>query len=204
MKRSSGHARAEIRRRYAIAWVEYIDLSPDFGPVYPDHAVVAAVTAASSSLWISLRHFEPVHPTLSSIVENSRFPFACELHFNSDSPLSMRHPCRSTLLSLVLTMSPLLCPDFAHWSARDISISMARWYYDTLWVFIQKISSCCQKIATNAILTYVLLNDVKLMMINAMTCEIANPYRVSFIFFSSNIFFYYISTCAHGKVLLKI
>jgi len=83
---TSGHARTEIRRRYAIAWVEYIDLSrfpstpitPSLPPLPPPPP--PPPRRLSEFLLVTS------NPTLSSIVENPRFPPA--LYFNSDSPLS--------------------------------------------------------------------------------------------------------------------
>jgi len=81
-KRSSGHARAEIRRRYAIAWVEYIDLSRPRPPRshrrrrHYRRLVVSLNFSSSLRTQLCLRLWK-------TLVSRSR-----ELHFNSDSPLS--------------------------------------------------------------------------------------------------------------------
>lgn len=82
MRRSSGHARTEIRRRYAIAWVEYIDLSRPRPP--QSHRC----RRPSEFLLVTSN----AHLTLSSIVETLP-PRLRALYFNSDSPPSAFRSC---------------------------------------------------------------------------------------------------------------
>lgn len=111
-KRSSGHARAEIRRRYAIAWVEYIDLSRPHPPRsrrrrrrYRHRLTVVSLNFSSS--------LRTAHPTLSSIVENPRFPPARSC---TSIPIHLdRRPARATFVRSVIVPGiddvALLCPD---------------------------------------------------------------------------------------------
>lgn len=86
-KRSSGHVRAEIRRRYAIAWVEYIDLSRP--PLRPPPITLSSPPLPPSPLWISPRHFEPDAPGSVFDCGKSSFPARAKLHVNDSPPI---HP----------------------------------------------------------------------------------------------------------------
>lgn len=88
MKRSSGHARTEIRRRYAIAWVEYIDLSRSRPPRSHRHR---RCYRRLTSLWISPR-FEP-RIQLCLRLWKTLVSRPHKLYFNFDSPLSASRSC---------------------------------------------------------------------------------------------------------------
>lgn len=184
---SSGHARAEIRRRYAIAWVEYIDLSRSRPPRSHRrsrrHRYHHCRRRASSSLWISPRHFEPrIQLCLrlwKILVSRPCGPYL-KLRFTSIAVPFARHPC-GALLSPVLTMSPLLCPDFERIDPRGIYPYPRLWPVDDIMPRDEPsyrrnfFSSTCRRKISVAAAT---LTHVLHVMASAMICEIANSYRV--------------------------
>lgn len=176
-KRSSGHARAEIRRRYAIAWVEYIDLSrPPSTPITP-----SSPPSPSPSLWISPRHFEPrtqLCLRLWKILVSRPREAVLQLRFTSIGVPFARHSC-GALLSLVLTMSPCYARTaLIHVGYISISISTlaaCRWYYAAWRALVppEFLLASRWKTPRNATLTYY----------NARWFEIANRTSTSYTMF---------------------
>lgn len=110
--RSSG----DFERRYAIAWVEYIDLSR---PPRPPRSRRRRL--APSSPWISPRSTRAPEVCLR-LWKIPRFPPARGC---TSTPIHLyRRPVRATFVRSIIVPGiddvALLCPDSVHWSTRDI------------------------------------------------------------------------------------
>lgn len=178
MKRSSGHARTEIRRRYAIAWVEYIDLSRPRPPRSHRHR---RCYCHLTSPWIS-PHFEP-RIRLCLRLWKTLVSRPCELYFNFDSPLSASRSCD--------IRAEHYCPWY--WRCRPCYTQTSRMIHEgyihihacDLSMILCRMMNLCTGISS-----YLSLKDIGKCYTHvsqARWCKIANPYRAFYISCSFNI-----------------
>lgn len=163
-RRSSGHARAEIRRRYAIAWAEYIDLSRrpprSHRRLFPSLSLPLSFYLSRRRyyrcLWISLRHFQLARPTLSSIVEilvsRPRARAVLQLRFTPIGvPFDIRAEhycpwywrCRPCYVRTLRIDPRRIYPEYIY------TLVACRWYYAAWRVFVppEFLSTCRRKIS---------------------------------------------------------